>query len=66
MFEDIGHSNEAKAIMKSYIIGELKLSEDRAAAVAQSSEKSAGGFNPVGVLMLLVAIIVGYYYSQMS
>jgi len=66
MFEDIGHSNEAKAIMKSYIIGELKLSEDRAAAVAQSSEKSAGGFNPMGVLMLLVAIVVGYYYSQMS
>ena len=64
MFEDIGHSNEAKAIMKKYIIGELKLSEDRAAAVAQSNERSAGGFNPFAVLILLLAIVGGYFYSQ--
>jgi len=66
MFEDIGHSNEAKAIMKKYIIGELKLSEDRAKQVASSGERSSGGFNPIGVIFLLLAIIAGYFYSQQS
>ena len=63
MFDDIGHTNEAKALMKTLIIGDLiqDPSKERSAA---SSKASGGGSSPIGLIMLIIAIIAGYYFSQ--
>jgi cytochrome b5 len=69
MFEDIGHSSEARNKMKEYLIGSLiggsEVNETKKTkkAVAMSSK---GGLNPLAILALLIAIAVGYYYSQMK
>ena len=69
MFEDIGHSSEARAKMKEYLIGTLKVdpnaekkSVKKVSAVSET--KSKGGLNPFAVILLLIAIAVGVYFSQ--
>jgi cytochrome b involved in lipid metabolism len=65
MFEDIGHSNEAKAVMKTYIIGDLVLSEGREAASSRATvSKSSGGMNPLVMIVLLIAVAAGYFFTQ--
>mmetsp|Transcript_22930 Transcript_22930/g.38240 ORF Transcript_22930/g.38240 Transcript_22930/m.38240 type:complete len:130 (-) Transcript_22930:344-733(-) len=69
MFEDIGHSSEARSKMKEYLIGSLK--EDPNAPKASkkkvsATEGSKGGLNPIAVVLLLVAVAVGVYFSQMK
>jgi cytochrome b involved in lipid metabolism len=71
MFEDIGHSAEARNIMKKYVVGTVK--DDGTLRSATKAKKSAatfgnkkGGLNPIAVLVLLIAIAAGIYYSQMQ
>ncbi|CAM9174162.1 unnamed protein product [Sphacelaria rigidula] len=66
MFEDIGHSSDARTEMKKYEIGLLKLTEEEkeqlaveAAKKAARKHKEGGGLNPLAVLVLLLAIAVG-------
>ncbi|CAN0393394.1 unnamed protein product [Laminaria digitata] len=66
MFEDIGHSSDAREEMKKYEIGHLKLSADEqtkiadeAAKKAERAGRSGGGLNPLAVLFLLLAISIG-------
>lgn len=68
MFEDIGHSSEARTKMKEFLVGSLKPSDTAKASkkkAAVTPLKSKGGLNPLAIVALLVAIAVGYYYSQM-
>mmetsp|Transcript_23433 Transcript_23433/g.25672 ORF Transcript_23433/g.25672 Transcript_23433/m.25672 type:complete len:134 (+) Transcript_23433:174-575(+) len=67
MFEDIGHSSGAREKLKSLLIGSLKY--DAAAAAKEKKAKKAehsarSGLNPVAIILLLVAIAVGIYFSQ--
>ncbi|CAB1109442.1 unnamed protein product [Ectocarpus sp. CCAP 1310/34] len=71
MFEDIGHSSDARTEMKKFQIGLLKLTDEERAKIAQEAAKKAerasrqgGGLNPLAVLVLLLAISIGYYYSN--
>jgi cytochrome b involved in lipid metabolism len=66
MFEDIGHSNEARTKLKEFFIANLKYDGTEPVESKKKGEdiKSGGGLNPFAVLLLLVAIAVGYYYSQ--
>jgi cytochrome b involved in lipid metabolism len=70
MFEDIGHSSEARQKMKEFLIGSLKADPNAAKKPAGkkviAEHKSKGGLNPLAVVALLVAIAVGYYYSQIK
>lgn len=72
MFEDIGHSNEARAKMKEFFIGKLKADPSAASASKAPKKTSAdvkskqGGLNPLAILLLLVAIAVGIYFSQIK
>lgn len=70
MFEDIGHSSEARTKMREYLIGTLQEDPNAPKAkgkkVAAVDEKKKGGLNPVAVVMLLLAIAVGVYFSQMK
>lgn len=70
MFEDIGHSSEARNKMKEYLIGTLKVDPDapkgnKPKKVSAVADKK-GGLNPFAVALLLVAIAVGVYFSQMK
>ncbi len=66
-FEDIGHQADARAIMRTYIIGNLKLSEDREAVKAVAGEPvQAGGFNPTFIIILVLALAVAYYLQNLS
>ncbi len=66
-FEDIGHQADARAIMRSYIIGDLKISEDREAIKAVAGEPvQAGGFNPTFIIILVLALAVAYYLQNLS
>merc|ERR1712151_435235 len=62
-FEDIGHSDDARKELKELCIGTLKLTEEeKKAALAEKESKSAGGINPmVIILVVLIAIALGYF-----
>ena len=68
MFEDIGHSSEARNKMKEFLVGTLKSDpsapQKNAPGRAISEHKSRGGLNPLAVVALLVAVAAGYYYSR--
>jgi cytochrome b5 len=70
MFEDIGHSKEARNTMQKWIIGKLKGGIPKPAVKAEKERiaeiKSKGGLNPVVIFVVLVAIAVGLYFSQLS
>mmetsp|Transcript_7781 Transcript_7781/g.6953 ORF Transcript_7781/g.6953 Transcript_7781/m.6953 type:complete len:136 (+) Transcript_7781:66-473(+) len=71
MYEDIGHSREARQKAEKYLIGKLKYdpnSETSKAARKKASDvvKSKGGLNPFAVIILLIAIAIGIYYSQLK
>jgi len=70
MFEDIGHSNEARKTMEKYLIGTLKVDPNapkKSRKVGNASDiKSKGGLNPVALVILLIAIAAGVYFSQMK
>lgn len=69
MFEDIGHSSEARNKMKEYLVGPLKQRDGPKKAVAKkavAAHQSKGGLNPLAIVALLIAIAVGYYYSQIK
>lgn len=70
MFEDIGHSSEARNKMKEFLVGTLKTDpsavKKAAPKKAVAEHKSKGGLNPLAVVALLVAVAIGYYYSRGS
>ncbi|CAN0141594.1 unnamed protein product [Discosporangium mesarthrocarpum] len=66
MFEDIGHSKDARMEMKKYEIGTLKLTEEEKAALAEAAAKKVAGghkegtgLSPLAVLVLLLAVLLG-------
>mmetsp|Transcript_67657 Transcript_67657/g.126639 ORF Transcript_67657/g.126639 Transcript_67657/m.126639 type:complete len:136 (-) Transcript_67657:223-630(-) len=67
MFEDIGHSNEARKIMKTMEIGELKLSEEEKAALeaaaTKRAESASGGMGMMPFVIIILAF-VAYMYTQ--
>ena len=65
MFETIGHSSEAKNKMKEYLVGKLKVDPNKIAA-KKVAPKSSGGLNPIAVIVLLIAMVAAYYYSQLK
>mmetsp|Transcript_33753 Transcript_33753/g.34389 ORF Transcript_33753/g.34389 Transcript_33753/m.34389 type:complete len:133 (+) Transcript_33753:55-453(+) len=67
MFEDIGHSSEARSVMSKYLVGSLKedpnAKSKKKAAVAAAEIKSGGGLSPMAVVLLLLAIAAGIIFS---
>ena len=73
MFEDIGHTQGAIEHMKKFLIGSLVLSEADKKKMeisqlerAKRVEKKGSGLNPLAILVLLLAIVLGYYFSSRS
>lgn len=65
MFEDIGHSKDARQTLKSFYKGELRVSEEAKQARQQQQgemKEKKGGLNPLAVVVLLVAIAVGLLF----
>jgi len=68
-FEDIGHSKEARAELKTHLIGTFKVDEETLAKMkAEAEAKAQHGPNPVMVMIFvaLLAIAFGYYQTQMK
>uniref|UniRef100_A0A7S1UHH4 Cytochrome b5 heme-binding domain-containing protein n=1 Tax=Phaeomonas parva TaxID=124430 RepID=A0A7S1UHH4_9STRA len=61
-FEDMGHSEEARNIMRKYLVGTLFLTEEEKAAMEakKAKAKSSGGMN-IMMLIALIAIAIGVY-----
>ena len=70
MFEDIGHSNEARKKMSEYLIGSVKGGDKTSKSSNKKKQaievKSKGGLNPLAIFALIVAIAVGIYFSQIK
>jgi len=69
MFEDIGHSSEARKKMKEFLVGIVKVDPEKVKKISASKAsaadvKSNGGLNPLAVILLLVAIAIGVYFTQ--
>ena len=69
MFEDIGHSKDARKTMAEYFVGTLKDDGSRKAAAPSSSDgkkelESKGGLSPVAIIVFIIAILLGVYFSQ--
>jgi cytochrome b5 len=71
-FEDIGHSKEARAELKKYVIGTYQLDEAtrlklQAAAEAKAlQQQSSSTLHMMGVLVVLLAFLYGYYQMKMQ
>ena len=63
MFEDIGHSSDARAIMSEYIIGDVFIDPSKPKPKKVEIKSGSGALDLRAVFLVLVAIIVGYYYS---
>jgi hypothetical protein len=72
MFEDVGHSSEARATMKEYSIGTLKTDGAKKSAagsntaVKSKEAKTNDGISPVAIICLLLAIALGVYFTQVQ
>lgn len=68
-FEDIGHSKDARDELAKHLIGVLKMDEAelkrREEAARQAAEKGSGGMNMIIILVAILAIVFGYYKTQM-
>jgi hypothetical protein len=68
MFEDIGHSKEARNTMAKWVLGPLKGGVAKPVNKAEKERiaeiKSKGGLNPFVILVVILAIAVGLYFSQ--
>jgi cytochrome b involved in lipid metabolism len=69
-FEDIGHSNDARAELKKYYIGDYKIDEAALRKMKEDAEKAAltsanGSSTLILILVALLAIAFGYYKTQM-
>ena len=71
-FEDIGHSNDARAELKKHLIGVLKLSDADLAKLKEQAEAAAKKKDSTSpnlllfVLAVLVAIAIAYYKKSLS
>ena len=68
MFEDIGHSQEARTQLKEFLVGPLEATEEEIAALS-SAGGSGGGDSMglvIGVLVAVVAVGVGAYFYTMQ
>mmetsp|Transcript_62095 Transcript_62095/g.73553 ORF Transcript_62095/g.73553 Transcript_62095/m.73553 type:complete len:133 (-) Transcript_62095:290-688(-) len=67
LFEDIGHSKDAREELANLLVGKIdaeglqKLSE----SAMKIADKSDGGMNMMIILVILVAVAVGYWKTQM-
>ncbi len=68
MFEDIGHSKGARETLATLVIGTLKVDPNapKKADAKKAKIESKGGLNPLAVLLLIAAIALGYYFSQVK
>mmetsp|Transcript_28817 Transcript_28817/g.53595 ORF Transcript_28817/g.53595 Transcript_28817/m.53595 type:complete len:85 (+) Transcript_28817:277-531(+) len=72
MFEDVGHSSEARSTMKDYLVGSVKgngsakktASAAGSATTTKSSEQAQGGLSPLAIVFLLLAVALGVYFTQ--
>ena len=64
-FEDVGHSNQARATLKKYEIGELPPSEQIAASTGGGGG-GGGGAMAIVVPLLVVVAAAGYYFMTMG
>jgi cytochrome b5 len=70
-FEDIGHSKEARAELKKYLIGNFKMDEATQRklmeqAEAKAKQQGSSGLQMFGVLVVLLAVLYGYYHTKMQ
>ncbi len=66
-FEDIGHSNDARAELAKHCIGVLKLSEAELEKRRLEAEKKkgGGGGGSMGLIAVIgVVVAVGYFYYK--
>jgi cytochrome b involved in lipid metabolism len=65
-FEDIGHSNDARAELKKHVIGVVKLSpqeiEKRKLVAEQKKNASAAAGGGLGIIAVVGVLIAGGYF----
>mmetsp|Transcript_4065 Transcript_4065/g.6628 ORF Transcript_4065/g.6628 Transcript_4065/m.6628 type:complete len:143 (+) Transcript_4065:178-606(+) len=67
MFEDIGHSKQARKTMEKYLIGVLDVTEEEKAQMLAEAEKGTGGAMagiPIVPLLIVLLAIGAYFYLQ--
>ncbi|KAJ8607228.1 hypothetical protein CTAYLR_009925 [Chrysophaeum taylorii] len=68
MFEDIGHSNEARKQLKQFLVGPLDATDEEIEKLGASSTAASGassGGATVGFFVVVVAVGLGlYFYTQ--
>ena len=68
MFEDIGHSQEARTQLKEFLVGPLEATDEEIAALSSSGGGGGGDASGlvIGVVVAVVAIGVGVYFYTMQ
>ena len=69
LFEDIGHSSDAREELKKLLVGTLKLTEEEKAEIAAEAERKAvakqSGGNGFIIVVVLIAILAAYFKTMM-
>ena len=67
-FEDIGHSKEARAELKQYLIGDFKMDEATRAKLEaeKAAKKPKGGGIPWGAIVGVALAVGAYFYVSQS
>ena len=64
MFEDINHSSEARNEVKKFEVGDLYIDPNKVQEEAELVPKKEGGFDIRAVVFLIIAVLIGYLYTQ--
>eukprot|EP00051_Salpingoeca_urceolata_P005466 m.73459 g.73459 ORF g.73459 m.73459 type:complete len:128 (-) comp14350_c1_seq2:115-498(-) len=65
-FDDVGHSTDAREMLKQYLIGELPEDErepEKPKVVKSATSSQSGGSSMTFVILAVVAVIVGVVYQ---
>lgn len=64
-FEDVGHSQDAREMLKEHLIGELPPEEkELAQAKAKEAAEKTGGMSGIIVILLVIAAVFAYLATQ--
>eukprot|EP00040_Diaphanoeca_grandis_P021434 m.114181 g.114181 ORF g.114181 m.114181 type:complete len:120 (-) comp28338_c1_seq1:1435-1794(-) len=63
-FEDVGHSQDAREMLKEYLIGQLPEDEKAKAKAVSTKNASEGGSSGMIAIVAIIVAVAAYFFTQ--